>query len=78
MAKGKNQHVVPTDKGWGVMGDGNTRITRTFSTKAEAESFAKRIAQNQRAELIIHGKDGQIQNRNSYGNDPMPPKDQRG
>jgi hypothetical protein len=25
--------------------------------------------------LFIHGKNGQIQNRNSYGNDPFPPRD---
>ena len=26
-------------------------------------------------ELIPHGMDGKIQNPNSYGNDPCPPRD---
>ncbi len=74
MAKGKNQHVVPTEAGWAVRGDGNTRNTRLFNTKAEAETFAREIAKNQRAELIIHGKDGKIQSANSYGVDPVKTK----
>jgi hypothetical protein len=30
---------------------------------------------NQGSELLIHGQNGQIRERNSYGNDPHPPKD---
>jgi hypothetical protein len=25
--------------------------------------------------LVIHGKDGKIQDKDSFGNDPNPPKD---
>ena len=39
----------------------------------EQEDFHKQVWQV--AELIPHGKDGKIQNLNSYGNDPYPPKD---
>src|SRR3569623_393197 len=35
-AMGKNQHVVPTNDGWGVKGEGNGRLTKTFDTQAEA------------------------------------------
>ncbi|WP_338587823.1 DUF2188 domain-containing protein [Paenibacillus sp. Y5S-9] len=28
----------------------------------------------QKTELIIHGKDGKIQSKDSHGNDPYPPK----
>ena len=35
----------------------------------------RELAINQQAELIIHGVDGKIQNSNSYGNDPCPPRD---
>ena len=34
----------------------------------------KEIAQNQESEMLVHGKNGQIRERNSYGNDPYPPK----
>ena len=71
---GKNQHVVPTNDGWGVKGEGNGRLTKTFDTQAEAIDYGKGGAQNQGSELLIHGRNGQIRARNSYGNDPYPPK----
>ena len=76
MAK-KDQHVVPTDDGWGVKGAGNQKFTKVTSTKKEAIEVAKGIAKNQKSELVIHGKDGVIQNKNSYGNDPFPPRDKK-
>jgi hypothetical protein len=71
---GKNQHVVPTDNGWGVKGEGNGRLTKEFDTQAEAITYGEGIAKNQGSELLIHGRNGQIRERNSYGNDPYPPK----
>ena len=70
----KNQHVVPNDGQWGVLGENNTRITKLFDTQKEAIQHAKEICKNQESELFIHGRDGQIRERNSYGNDPYPPK----
>jgi hypothetical protein len=43
-------------------------------TQAEAISQARGIAQNQQSELLIHGRNGQIRERDSFGNDPYPPK----
>ena len=51
----------------------NGRIKHT-GTKAEAVNLAREISKNQNSELFIHGKNGQIQSRDSYGNDPFPPK----
>lgn len=73
----KNQHVVPTENGWGIRGEGNSRLTKVTPTKAEALEVGKEIAKNQGVELFIHGKDGKIQDRDSYGNDPCPPKDRK-
>ena len=72
---GKNQHVVPNGDAWGVRGAGNERLTSRHDTKAEAEAAARTIAQNQRSEVVIHGRDGRIQDSDSYGNDPNPPRD---
>jgi hypothetical protein len=44
-------------------------------TKAEAVELGRKLCIKEGAELVIHGKDGRIQNSNSYGNDPHPPKD---
>ncbi|MBU3660367.1 MAG: DUF2188 domain-containing protein [Flavobacteriales bacterium] len=75
MAKGKNQYVVPTKNGWGVKGEGNSKLTVKTDTKVDALKIGKEIAKNQQSELTILGKDGKIQNKNSYGNDPFPAKD---
>jgi uncharacterized protein YdaT len=71
---GKNQHVVKHSDGWAVKGAGNQKATRVTDTQKEAIEIAKGIAQNQNSEMLIHGKDGRIRERNSYGNDPFPPK----
>lgn len=71
---GKNQHVVPHEDGWAVRGEGNSRVTSTHDTQAEAIDRAREIAQNQESELFIHRPDGRIRERDSYGGDPFPPK----
>ena len=35
---------------------------------------ARDIAINQQSEMLIQGRNGQIRERNSYGDDPFPPK----
>lgn len=71
---GKNQHVVPHPSGWAVRGAGNSRATSVHETQRQATKQARAIAQNQSSELLIHGRNGQIRERDSYGNDPFPPK----
>lgn len=71
---GKNQHVVPSNGRWGVKGAGNSRMTSYHDTQAEAIVRARDISINQGSELFIHGRDGRIRERNSYGNDPFPPR----
>jgi hypothetical protein len=70
----QGQHVVPNGNGWAVRKAGSSRVTSTHPTQAAAVNEARRIAINQRTELYIHGQDGRIRERNSYGNDPHPPK----
>lgn len=72
---GKNQHVVKNDEGWSVKGAGNSKATKIFRTQKEAIEFARDIAINQKSEVVIHGRDGKIRDKDSYGNDPNPPKD---
>lgn len=72
---GKNQHVTPhPDGGWQVKGEGNSKATVRTDTQAEAIAVAKEIARNQESELFIHGMNGRIRERNSYGNDEHPPE----
>lgn len=71
---GKNQHVVPHKDGFAVKGAGNEKATRVVGTQGEAINIAREIAKNQSSEMFIHRPNGQIRERNSYGNDPHPPK----
>ena len=73
MAK-KNQHVVPSDSGWAVRGEGNSRASSVHSTQKGAIDAAREQARKQGSEMIIHGRDGKIRERNTYGKDPHPPK----
>jgi len=70
----KNQHVVPHGDQWAVKGAGNSRATSVHPTQQGAIDAGRQIAQNQQGELLIHGRNGQIREKNSYGNDPFPPK----
>ncbi|MDT7543358.1 MAG: hypothetical protein QOE33_3262 [Acidobacteriota bacterium] len=74
---GKNQHVVPADGRWGVRGAGNGRLTSVHNTQGEAAEAAREIAINQRSEVVIHRRNGQIRDSDSYGNDPNPPHDNK-
>lgn len=71
---GKNQHVSPhPGGGWQVKGSGNSKATKVTSTQAQAIEVARKIAGNQKSELVIHGVDGRIRAKDSHGNDPHPP-----
>ena len=72
---GKNQWVVRYGDKWAVKGEGNKRATKVTDTQKQAINVAKGIAQNQKSELIIQGRDGNIRSKDSYGNDPCPPND---
>jgi uncharacterized protein (UPF0262 family) len=71
---GKNQHVVPHGDDWAVKGAGNQRATSIHNTQQEAVDAARRIAQNQGSELVIHRPDGRIRDKDSHGHDSFPPK----
>jgi len=74
---GKNQHVVRKGDAWGIRGEGNTRLTSLHPTQKEAIEVGRGIAINQESELVIHGRDGKIRDKDSFGNDPCPPKDNK-
>ena len=71
---GKNQHVTPRGDQWQVKGAGNQKATAVTQTQQQAINIARDIAKNQKSELVIHGQNGQIRQKDSFGNDPYPPK----
>lgn len=71
----KNVHIVPHEGNWAVKKEGNDRSTSTHRTQAAAENVGRRIARREESELVIHDRHGRIRDKDSYGNDPCPPKD---
>ena len=70
-----HQHVVKRPDGWAVRGEGNKRDTvRGISTQEQASQRAEQVAPNKESDVIIHRPNGQIRDRDSYGNDPFPPR----
>jgi hypothetical protein len=64
-------HTVFRDaQGWVNILEGSSRALNTSRTKAEAAQVGRERARRDRAEHIIHRKDGSIGSRNSYGHDP--------
>ena len=62
----RHQHVVPHPKGWAVRGEGNKRITASYTYQDDAIDRAKAIAKRYSSDVVIHGKDGRIRDRRSY------------
>lgn len=63
--------VEPRSDGkWARQKQGTGRAASVHETRAAAEEAARAQARRERTELIVKGRDGQIQRRDSYGNDP--------
>jgi hypothetical protein len=58
------------DGRWQVRREDARRASRVFASQREAESFGRRVAERERVELIIAGRDGQVRDKRSYGHDP--------
>lgn len=65
---------MPHGNGWANRREGSDRVSKTFPTKSDAQAAGRETARNDKTEHVIHKKDGTIGERNSYGNDPYPPK----
>ena len=70
----KNQHVTPHKNGWQVKSAGSSKATKVTKTQKGAIKIARNIAINKKSEVLIHGTNGRIRQKNSYGNDPFPPR----
>lgn len=72
---GKNIHVTKRPDGmWQAIGEGNSRASCVTKTQEQARQKARDLAIKNHSEVLIHGVNGKIRARDSYGNDPHPPK----
>ncbi len=73
MAK-KNVWIAKDGDDWVVRREGSDRASSRHDTQREALDAGRPTAKRDRVEMIWQGQDGKIKGRNSYGNDPHPPK----
>jgi uncharacterized protein DUF2188 len=60
--------VMASGDKWDVLEDG--KQVQAFSTQQEAEDAGRARARDAGAEFQIHGEDGKIREKDSYGSDP--------
>ena len=70
-----NIWVVHTDGGFTVKQEGNSTPLVPTTTQQRATEVARNIARQNQSELFIQGRDGKIRDRDSFGQDPFPPRD---
>lgn len=71
----KDRHVVPHDDGWAVRKPGSERVSSIHRTQHAAINKAIRGAKADKSEVVIHGMNGKIRDKDSYGPDSCPPRD---
>jgi uncharacterized protein YdaT len=72
--KNRDQHVVPHEDGWAVRTPGSSRVGSVHDTQVEAIQAAIDRAKDAGSEVLVHGRDGKIRARDTYGKDPFPPR----
>lgn len=77
MGKNRIHTIRDIDGKWKNARANSNRASSVHDTKAEAVARGRELAKNSGSEHIIHMANGKIQNSNSYGNDPCPPKDNK-
>ena len=75
MKRGGGVHTVPDKETGRWLNVRNGRVMSRHDTKEMAERAGRAMAKQMREEHSIHREDGAITEKNSYGNDPNPPKD---
>lgn len=63
--KTRDVHVSPSKEGW-VVREGDSRSGRTYQTKEAAVRGARELARKVGRELVIHNREGRIQESHSY------------
>jgi len=74
MRRGGGVHTLPT-KGAGWINEMSGKVLSRHRTKADAVMAGRSYARQAHVEQTIHTSDGVMAEKNSYEDDPRPPKD---
>ena len=66
MPGGMNVHVLPEGDEWVVTREGETEPASRHPTEDAAVDAGRLMAQSEQAELLVHGHDGEVRERDSY------------
>jgi Uncharacterized protein conserved in bacteria (DUF2188) len=76
MPKQGDVHVIRGNSGgWQVRIEGSARAHSIHKTQAEAAKAGGALARRNKSELLVHGRDGKIRERGTFGGDPRQTKD---
>lgn len=75
----RNIHTIYNDDRvmWETKKEGQAKPLASSHTKVVAERKSIKEAKEAGVEHIIHNKEGKITDKDSYGNDPIPPRDKK-
>ena len=62
---GSNVHVIPDQGRWALELEGGSPLGVGYRTQEDAVRAGREIARQNHSELLIHGKDGRIRDRDS-------------
>ena len=68
-------HVTLEADEWVVRRHTDDKPLSTFTDETHAINYGRDQARNERAVLVVHGADGRVRDRHSYGNDPGDARD---
>lgn len=69
----KNIHVTKHPDGWQAKEAKSDYPLAVFQKQSDAIKLGTTFAKANSSELFVHGRDGKIRERNTFGNDPFPP-----
>lgn len=59
-------HITPHEKGWQVITGGKSKAYRVVRTQVEAIEIGRVVAKNQKTDIKIHRRNGQVRGGNNY------------
>lgn len=66
----RNSDTSRRDKKWIIKLEGRERPRGHYRTQQEAIQAGRELSKDYRSELLVHGLNGRIRDKYSYGNDP--------
>lgn len=75
MPSSDDVHVSKDENGGWKKTVGGEKVGHAHQTQQGAIDAAEKIARKNESDLVVHGRDGKIRSKDSFGNDPKSIKD---